>query len=163
MYQNRGKELIGELLSLSPPFFICISPVSPETKKLKSYSSLASSRSYFPIIIFLSPSPSYQSLAASFFLSLLGGEMSDRHIQTPPVRISASVTNESHLSFSLSPHAFGQSSEHHSRKSIPIRVGAVWCSHFILTHSPLMAMRLGLTFLNNRGWQPTSCFFQMSF
>ena len=74
-----------------------------------------------------------------------------------------SVTKESHLSFSLSLHAFGQSSEHHSRKSIPIRAGAVWCSHFILTHSPLMSMHLGLTFLNNRGWQPTSCFFQISF
>ena len=154
--------MVPELLPWSSPVIFSIPPVSPEAEKLNYYRSLVSSRSYFPIIIYLSQIP-LPLPVASIFLSLLGYEMSGRHIQTPSLGISAGITNESCHSFLLSLHTFGQPSEHNSRKSIPIRVGTVCCRHFVLTHSPLTSMLWRLTFLNNRGWQPVSCIFQTSF
>lgn len=152
------------LFPLSSPLFISVSPVSLQTEQLHNYSSLVSSRFYFPIIIYLSQIPSCHSQLLLSSCLCLGMKQCMASIsKLSPLSVSQQITNESCHSFMLSLHMFGQSSEHHPMKSVPIKFGTVCCRHFLLAHSPFIPVLWGLIFLNSRGWQPTTCIFQKIF
>lgn len=147
-------------LPLWSPLIILVPPVSPKTEQLNNYSSLVSSRSYFPIIIYLFQIPGWFPLTSCFFvLSLLGDETCMVGISKFFLFVSQQISLMNHVTLSCwACICLASLQNTHSRKSIPIKVGTVSCRHFMLACSPLISKLWGFIFLNNRSGQSTAAF-----